>query len=53
MKYAISKEYLEQILNFLGTLPYTQVKALFDKLPENVEVIKEDKLPPPDNASEK
>jgi hypothetical protein len=41
MKYEISKDYLEKLLNFIGTLPYAQVKHLFDMMPLNVKLIEE------------
>lgn len=41
MKYEVTKEYLEEILNFLGTLPYVQVKRHFDALAANVKPIVE------------
>jgi hypothetical protein len=53
MKYSISKEYLEEILNFLGSLPYAQVKPIFDKLAKNVEVAKNEAEPLPEVASDK
>lgn len=42
MKYEITKEYLELMLDFLSKRPYAEVKHIFEQLSANVKLLKQD-----------